>query len=296
MSRQCPDQDELYALALGDVGQPERDAVTAHLAVCEGCRAEYTAIADAADHVLAAAPAVAPPAGFSSRVLAAMAAAGGAGPAARPSHPSAEERPAPDVVPARADVLRAEQGRGADTARPATAHHSPTVRGAGPERPGSRSGGHHDSAGPAVRHRRRRWPALLTAAVAGVLLGVAGTAVLTQLTAEEPPPAAAPAETAEPARSAGIALVKDDGTAVGSVSETWFDGQPVLVVAVTDGPPGALYECWLVGSDGTRESAGRWSLDEYGAEATWIVPVPEGRLDRLELVAASGRVWSTASL
>ena len=43
-------------------------------------------------------------------------------------------------------------------------------------------------------------------------------------------------------------------------------------------------------------SLSRVLADEYGAEATWIVPVPEGRLDRLELVAASGRVWSTASL
>ena len=274
MSRQCPDQDELYALALGDVGQPERDAVTAHLAVCEGCRAEYTAIADAADHVLAAAPVVAPPAGFSSRVLTAMVAAGGR-----------EDRPG--LPPAWGGARPPAPGR----------------TGRGPAGPGGRTDAHAEGrpAGRAtgastVRHRRRRWPAVVTGVVAGILLGVAGTAAVTQLTGADAPPAAAPSGTAEPSLSAGIALVKDDGTAVGSVSETWFDGQPVLVVAVTDGPPGALYECWLVGSDGTRESVGRWSLDEYGAEATWIVPVPEGRLDRLELVAASGRVWSTARL
>ena len=50
----------------------QRDLLTGHLALCDPCRADYCAIADSVDHVLAAAPRVAPPAGFSRSVLAAM--------------------------------------------------------------------------------------------------------------------------------------------------------------------------------------------------------------------------------
>ncbi len=67
-----PDDDLLLDLALSDVEEPLRDNLTRHIALCEPCRAEYAAIADAVDHVLAATPRVAPPPGFSRSVLAAM--------------------------------------------------------------------------------------------------------------------------------------------------------------------------------------------------------------------------------
>ena len=67
-----PDQDLLLDLALSDIDQQQRDALTGHLALCDPCRAEYAAIADSVDHVLAAAPGVAPPTGFSRSVLTAM--------------------------------------------------------------------------------------------------------------------------------------------------------------------------------------------------------------------------------
>lgn len=67
-----PDEDLLLDLALSDVGEPLRDALTRHIALCDSCRTEYAAIADAVDHVLAATPRVAPPPGFSRSVLAAM--------------------------------------------------------------------------------------------------------------------------------------------------------------------------------------------------------------------------------
>lgn len=67
-----PDEDLLLALALDDLDERERDELVRHIASCDRCRSEYTAIADSVDHVLAAAPRVAPPPGFSHSVLAAM--------------------------------------------------------------------------------------------------------------------------------------------------------------------------------------------------------------------------------
>ena len=72
MTDQHPDEQLLLDLALGEVEGAQRDRLTGHLALCEPCRAEYCAIADSVDHALAAAPRVAPPAGFSRSVLAAM--------------------------------------------------------------------------------------------------------------------------------------------------------------------------------------------------------------------------------
>jgi hypothetical protein len=77
MSDVHPESDELMALALGDVTSDEQEQLTAHLALCAECRDEYAALADGVQQVLTATPAVAPPAGFSGRVLAAMAAAEG---------------------------------------------------------------------------------------------------------------------------------------------------------------------------------------------------------------------------
>ena len=67
-----PDESVLLDLVLSDLDQPVRDDLLVHLAHCEACRTEYSAIADSVDRVLAAAPLVPPPAGFSRSALAAM--------------------------------------------------------------------------------------------------------------------------------------------------------------------------------------------------------------------------------
>lgn len=64
-----PGDEALTDLALAQVDQRDRDELTRHLARCETCRTRYTALADAVEHVLVAAPRVEPPAGFSQRVL-----------------------------------------------------------------------------------------------------------------------------------------------------------------------------------------------------------------------------------
>jgi hypothetical protein len=74
MSDWHPESDELVELALGDVTSEASERLTAHLTTCAECRDEYAALSDGVQHVLTATPALAPPAGFSGRVLAAMAA------------------------------------------------------------------------------------------------------------------------------------------------------------------------------------------------------------------------------
>ncbi len=69
-----PDNDRLLALALEEVPPAEQDLLTAHLALCPACRDEYAALSDGVQAALAATPSVAPPAGFSGRVLTAMSA------------------------------------------------------------------------------------------------------------------------------------------------------------------------------------------------------------------------------
>lgn len=72
MTQWHPDPDQLVALALADVGAEEQERLMAHLAGCPACRDEYTQFSDGVQQTLTAAPAVAPPAGFSGRILAAM--------------------------------------------------------------------------------------------------------------------------------------------------------------------------------------------------------------------------------
>lgn len=67
-----PDPDQLVALALADPDSAEAERLVAHLAGCAPCRDDYGEFSDGLQQTLAAAPSVAPPAGFSGRVLAAM--------------------------------------------------------------------------------------------------------------------------------------------------------------------------------------------------------------------------------
>lgn len=71
-----PGPDQLAALALAELDQPEQERLLAHLAACPACHATYAEVSDGMQQALVAAPAVAPPAGFSGRVLAAMTAGG----------------------------------------------------------------------------------------------------------------------------------------------------------------------------------------------------------------------------
>ncbi|MHA6511891.1 hypothetical protein [Tessaracoccus sp. Z1128] len=54
------------------------------------------------------------------------------------------------------------------------------------------------------------------------------------------------------------------------------------------------YDCIVVGSDGIRRSAGDWTLGSHQAGGSWVVALPDGGLERVELITESGTLWSTA--
>jgi hypothetical protein len=236
MADRHPDQGMLLDLALSDVDEKQRDELTGHLALCDPCRAEYAAIADSVDHVLVAAPAVAPPAGFSRSVLEAMG-------------------------------MAAHDGRAADD----DARHPVTLHGSNEARQRS-------------RHRPRTLVAALAAAVA-LLLGLAGGVAVMSIRQDSAPQAAAD----------GPALLTRDGSRVGTVLDTRYDGQPVLAVTLTAGRVGARYDCQLILADGSRQPAGSWVLRQPSG-TTWLLDRPEAKVTGLELVTDTGKTWATAAL
>lgn len=148
--------------------------------------------------------------------------------------------------------------------------------------------GAEDGAPPATRPHR--WRTVVPAAAAAVLGLVAGGGLALGLTGEDAPPATEVVTAAAPA-----ALVTADGNQVGAVSRSWYEGEPVLVVEVTSGPVGKSYTCRLVLSDGRTEDVGEWALYRDRPNS-WVVPVPTGDVTAVEMVAESGRVWSSADL
>jgi predicted anti-sigma-YlaC factor YlaD len=129
--------------------------------------------------------------------------------------------------------------------------------------------------------RRRRWLAV----AAAVLVLVAGAGVVFAY-----------------GRGAGdelatvVALRLDDGGAVGTVSLGDVDGEPVMVVAITDAPAGVSYACRMHLRDGTVVESDPWPAVPEGA---WIVDVPASGADveRVELVVSgTDHVWSSAEL
>ena len=65
-----PGDDLLVDLALGELPADAAAATLQHVDACAACRTTYDAACRALDETLAASPAIAPPAGFESRVLA----------------------------------------------------------------------------------------------------------------------------------------------------------------------------------------------------------------------------------
>lgn len=218
-----PDPDRLVALALADLEPAEQERLSAHLVGCAACRDIYAEVADGLAQALAATPPIAPPAGFSGRVVAAM---------GRPA--------APPTASARA------AGSG-------------------------------------------RWLSLAAALLIGVLGGIGGTIAATARWDTPAVPAAGHAPVA-------VSLVTDVGDTVGSVGLARLAGRGYLVLNVTEGRPGATYECVLVAGDGKRTSGGTWTLsDEYGsgnASGSWLVPLQDGAPAAVELVSASEKVWA----
>lgn len=145
------------------------------------------------------------------------------------------------------------------------------------------------AAPPAIRPVARlpRWRQrvlIALVAAASVLLGVAGTAVVLNRQAQS-----------QQAVAAGTALVARTGQTVGHVQDARYNGQPVFVVTVTNGPPGVRYSCQLMLADGTRQAAGAWTLPATGS-ATWVVDRPTAEVASMALVSDTGNTWATAGL
>ena len=69
-SSECKElDDQLEALALGQIAEPERSRLHAHVAMCSFCRGHFDEMLGLTDMLLALAPVHEPPPGFESRVL-----------------------------------------------------------------------------------------------------------------------------------------------------------------------------------------------------------------------------------
>lgn len=136
----------------------------------------------------------------------------------------------------------------------------------------------------------RRMPPWVGVAAAAVLgLGVGSGLTL----ALDGGPGGAPPTQTPVATAAGAALTTDGGEQVGTVSRSWSQGEPVLVVDISAGEPGRSYLCRLALADGGTSDAGRWTLSPDRPNS-WVIPDPG--VHGVELVTDAGKVWSSATL
>ncbi|WP_406404103.1 hypothetical protein OH805_32480 [Streptomyces sp. NBC_00879] len=137
-----------------------------------------------------------------------------------------------------------------------------------------------------ARRRSRRIPVLVAAAAAAVGIGI-GSAV-TATVVDRAPASVALSEN-------GARLVSRTGSTVGTIEPSKAGDERVVVMQISDAPPGRHYSCRLVLKDGTVRDAGAWWVPASG-RATWIAYGTASTIDRVELVADDGSVWSTADL
>jgi anti-sigma factor RsiW len=146
---------------------------------------------------------------------------------------------------------------------------------------------------PAASHRvpprrsGRRWRLAAGSVAAGLIIGLGGGYLASELT--EPDPATTPQNTAF--------LETADGEQVGMVTRTLLEGEPALVVTVTSGRIGMDYLCLLRLEDGEQIPTADWKLDSEEGE-TWVVRPHAQEVSEVVLVAngGAGPVWSTARL
>lgn len=134
-----------------------------------------------------------------------------------------------------------------------------------------------------ARHRRGRWRLLPAAAAlaVGLALGAGGAWLA--------------AHDDSQVTTIGTPMTDAAGAVVGSVIEATDAGRPVLVVAISDGPDGARYTCWVTLTDESRVDVGTWVLAD--GEGTWVLTdVDPERAVVVEMVREDGTVWSSADL
>jgi hypothetical protein len=141
------------------------------------------------------------------------------------------------------------------------------------------------AAGPKLRSRRTQVIVAVAAAVLAALLG--GTIAVSVWSDSDPgnPPLAGDS----------AVLRTSDGDVVGTAAVSSLEGDPVVVVSISDPVVGVLYHCRVLLDNGRMVDAGRWTVDEPDG-STWITHAPPGKIVAMELVTDDGRVWSTAQL
>lgn len=144
----------------------------------------------------------------------------------------------------------------------------------------------HRRASGAAR-RAPAWAGIAAAAVLGIAAGSGLTLALSEDRSAVPD-----TERVAPVVS-GVPLTTSEGTAVGTVSRSWSQGEAVLVVDVAEGEVGRRYVCRLTLADGQTMDVGEWTLSPDRPNS-WVVPDPG--VESVELVTDSGQVWSTATL
>ncbi|HYJ68249.1 MAG TPA: zf-HC2 domain-containing protein [Nocardioidaceae bacterium] len=141
----------------------------------------------------------------------------------------------------------------------------------------------------AQQPRRRPRARLLLAAAAAVLAVVAGGIAAISIWGDDD-------TTPGPMLTADSApLRKDDGEIVGTAAVSSIDGEPVVVVSISQPAVGIPYHCRVLLKNGRDVDAGRWAVDEPGG-STWITHAPKGHIIGLDLVTDDGRVWSSARM
>ena len=131
----------------------------------------------------------------------------------------------------------------------------------------------------------RRWSVRLTIAAALVGLAVGAGVTAGVLIADQRAPITAGADEAT--------LVDSGGAAVGSVARGRGDDGPVLIIRIDDGPTGYEYTYRLILAGGGTRDVGQWQLDGEDP-SRWVVPLPDGGVEAVEMVSGDGTVWSSA--
>lgn len=137
------------------------------------------------------------------------------------------------------------------------------------------------------RRRLQRWQLVAASVVVGLGLGAGGAVTLAQVNDSDRVVLAEQTSYLE----------TGEGQRVGTVTRSFVDGEPALVVTVTTGEVGMEYRCVLRLESGKEVTPASWVLESDHGE-TWVVPSPEAPVTALVLVAngGAGPVWSEATL
>jgi hypothetical protein len=257
--------DEAAELALGVLTGRERAVALAHLDRCDGCREYVRQLMITGEQLVELLPAVEPPAGFETRVLARL---GLPAPAEEPAPEEPHEDTYPQLISRRDRAARRGPGRsgtrpGAD--QPSTPPSGPS----GPRRPG----------------RMRRVLASVAVGFAVIAAGLGGWSIGA---------GTAPAATSAEGPLTTANLLSSTHQDVGDIF--LYNGTPQWVyMNVEMGTGNEAVTCQLIGADGQVSTLGSFHLaDGYGS---WGVSDQGdvGTLQGAQLVNDDGVVLATAT-